>query len=125
MQNTSPLLTKQYVASGAIGGRRVVKLTDEQTAVIASAATDKVVGISGAVDAATTERQDVIHAGGAEAICGGTIAAGDLVTSDANGAVIVAAAAGGSNVRCVGTALAAGVSGDIIPVLVHLSMFQG
>ena len=125
MNTTRPTRVANFVASGAIGGRRIVKLSDEQTALLAGAATDKAVGISDKPGAADTERCDVVLSGGAELILGGTVVVGDLIMSDAAGAGVVAAAAAGSNVRTIGIALAAGVSGDFIPVEVCIGSFQG
>ncbi len=71
------------------------------------------------------DRIDVVRTGIAEVEYGGTIAAGDLLMSDASGRAIVAAAAAGSNVRFMGVAEVAGVIGDIGSLMLEPGSFQG
>lgn len=51
-------------------------------------------------------------------VLGGTVAAGDYVSSDANGKAVTATATAGATTgtRIVGQALAAGVAGDLVPI---------
>ena len=56
---------------------------------------------------------------------GGTVTRGNFVTTDASGFGAAAAPAAGTNNRVIGRALWSGVSGDIIPVLLSLTQFQG
>jgi len=122
------ILTKNYTAEGTIGACLIVKGGSNDYGVLqASAGADKTLGITVADIStyASGDSVDVVVMGIADLTLGGTVARGDLLMSDANGCGIVAAAAGGSNVRVIGRAEISGVSGDIIPVLVLPSMFQG
>jgi uncharacterized protein DUF2190 len=119
-------LTKSYTAEGAISANRIVKVGAADWGVLQAAAVgDKSIGVSTEIDAASGERVDVVHEGIADLKLGGTVARGDLLTSDASGQGVTAAPAGGTNNRIVGMALVSGVSGDVIPVLVNPSSFQG
>jgi hypothetical protein len=123
----TPTLTRTFTAGGTIGLNRVVIPGAADGAVVqAAAATGALIGVcrqpGGAVSG---ERCDVDVAGVTEVVAGGTITRGALLTSDANGAVIAATAAAGSNVRVIGIALVSAASGDIIPVLLAPGSFQG
>lgn len=119
-------LTKSYTAEGAIGANLIVKVGAADYGVLVAAAVGDVsIGISTEVAAASGERIDVIHAGIADLKIGGNVTRGAFLTSDASGQGVVAAPAGGTNNRIIAVALTAGVSGDIIPVLVQPMSFQG
>lgn len=119
-------LTKSYTAEGAITANTIVKVGAADYGVLAAAAVaDKSIGISTDIAAASGERCDVVHSGIADLKLGGTVARGDLLTSDASGFGVTAAPAAGTNNRIVGEALISGVSGDLIPVLVIPGSFQG
>lgn len=119
-------LTKSYTAEGAISANRFVKVGAADYGVLAAAAaTDKIIGISTEIDASTGERTDVVHEGIADLKLGGTVARGDLLTSDASGQGVTAAPAAGSNNRVGAMALVSGVVGDIIPVKVLQGSLQG
>lgn len=112
------------IASGAVTKNFIAKLTSDTQAALASAATDKLMGVF-LNDAADTEYVDVQTAGTAEVKAGGTVNVGDPVTSDANGKAVASAPAGGSNNRIVGFALVGAVSGDIFPIRLALGSLQG
>jgi hypothetical protein len=117
---------KQYIAETAITPNLIVKFgSTDDYAVLAAAGTDKVMGVSGNVGGDAGGRVDIIKAGIADVIAGGTFARGDLLMSDAAGKAIVAAASAASNVRVIGTAEASAVSGDIVGVLISPCSFQG
>ena len=119
-------LTKSYIAEGAIGAGLIVKVGAADYGVLVAAAVgDKSIGISTEIAATTGDRTDVIHSGIADLKLGGTVARGDFLTSDASGQGVTAAPAAGTNNRIIGMALIAGVSGDIIPVIVEPMSFQG
>lgn len=119
-------LTKNYLAEGAISANRLVKVGAADYGVLQAAAVgDKIIGITTEIDAASGERVDVVHEGIADLKLGGTVARGDLLTSDATGQGVVAAPAGGTNNRIGAMALISGVIGDIIPVKVMQGTFQG
>ncbi|PPQ17959.1 DUF2190 domain-containing protein [Bradyrhizobium sp. AC87j1] len=119
-------LTKSYTAEGAISANTIVKVGANDYGILqGAAATDKLIGISTEIPAISGERADVVHEGIADLKLGGTVARGDLLTSDATGQGVTAAPAAGSNVRIIGMALISGVVGDIIPVKVAPGSLQG
>lgn len=68
---------------------------------------------------------DIVTDGIFPGIAGGSITRGDPLTSDAAGAVITAAPAGGVNLACIGHALASAASGDRVPVQISRFILQG
>lgn len=119
-------LTKSYTAEGAISAQRIAKVgANDWGALQGAAVSDKLIGITTEVDAASGDRVDVIHEGIADLKLGGTVARGDLITSDASGQGVTAAPSAGTNNRIVGMAIVSGVSGDVIPVLLSIGSFQG
>ena len=107
---------------------------DDNTLSLATASTQELIGVFQHTTAAAGAEVRVMLSGITELKIGGTVTRGNLITSDASGqgvaatqhthtentaasytqnAVTVAASA----VRVIGKALASGVSGDIIPVL--------
>ena len=119
-------LTKSYNAEAAVPANRIVRFgAADYGVVLASAATDALVGVSTEIAADPNERIDVIHQGIADVQLGGTVTRGALITSNATGQGVAAAPAAGANNRYIGTALIAGVSGDIIPVLLNPGSIQG
>lgn len=111
------ILKKAFVAGGAIAVNRLVKFgADDNTVVVATAATDPVIGVSDdAHDAATGDRCDVFLCGIADVKLGvGGITRGLLIGSDATGQGVAVSTIGN---RSVGVALMTGVAGDIVPVL--------
>lgn len=113
------LLSKTYVAGGAIAANCFVKFgADDNTVVAAAAATDAIIGVNDNIARVTGDRTDVIHIGIADVKLGtGGITRGAEVTSDATGQGV----AGASTNRIGGVALTSGVAGDIVPVLVQLA----
>lgn len=114
---TTGYLTKGYTATTAVGKRVLVKFGAADGAVVpAAAATDLIIGVSTEIDTAIGERCDVLLVGNiGEVIAGGTIARGDMLTSNASGAAITTVTAGN---RYVGIAEVSGVAGDIISFIV-------
>ncbi|MEK6798023.1 MAG: capsid cement protein [Planctomycetota bacterium] len=108
-------LSKSFTAGGAITKNAIVMFgADDNTVVVATAATDKLLGVALAA-AASGERVEVQLQGVAEVALGGTVARGADVPSGAAG-VGGALAAAIPIKSSVGRAMASGVSGDIIPV---------
>lgn len=106
-------LVKNYVAGAAIVANRIIKHgASDAVMVQATAAADKSVGVSDA-DAASGARVDVVLSGTTDVQYGGAVTRGDLLTADANGKAVVAAAGN----RVIGVALVSGVAGDIGEVL--------
>jgi hypothetical protein len=123
-----PGLTKAMVAEAAVLPYRVVKFgTADGQVVQSAAAADAHVGIADNLGQVTAgARVDVILDDIADAEAGAAIARGALLSVDSQGRVITAAAAAGTNVRTIGTALAsAAAAGEIIPVNVTAGTFQG
>ncbi len=117
MSSSTPLI-KSFKASAAIAGNRFVKAG---TGVVtqASANTDKILGISERLGADSGGTADLVVDGWYELKLGGTVAFGDPLTADSNGCGVVAAPVTNTIVRIGAFAMDAGVSGDIIPVLVR------
>ncbi|WP_290889393.1 capsid cement protein [Arenimonas sp.] len=123
---SNQLLTKAFLAGGAIPAGSLVKFgADDNTVVVSAAAADAHIGVVESFDVASGERCDVVMAGIAEVKIGGGITRGGPVTSNASGQGVAAAPAAGTNNGVIGRALASGVSGDVIPVLVVPGTFQG
>ena len=120
-------LTKSFTSEALIGAFRIIKPGAAAFgAVQGAAATDRLLGITTEVAVDTIgERVDVIMNGIADLKLGGTVAAGDLITSDATGQGVLAAPAAGVNNRIIGVAIIAGVIGDIIPVSIEPGSIQG
>lgn len=112
----SEILIKSFVPGAAIAGYRIVKHDTADTTVIQSAAAaNSHIGVSSHPGAAATDDTvDVVVAGITEVECGGSVTRGVQLTSDADGKAV----AGAAGNRVVGVAMASGVSGDIIPVLI-------
>lgn len=124
----NPTLVKPVTAGGTVGERRILKphASNVGQFIEATAAADALVGTCMQPGGATAgQPMDMGMGGILEVICGGTIAAGAPVTSNGSAAAIAAAPATGANVRCLGFAYEAGVSGDIIRVLYAPHTLQG
>lgn len=119
-------LTKNFNATGAIPAYSLVKFgANDGEVVAAAAATDKIIGVTTEIAAASGERCDVQVDDIGFVLLGGTVTRGDLITSDVNGAGVTAAPAAGVNNRILGIAMKSGVSGDIIDVLIYPGSVQG
>ncbi len=103
-------LQKTLVAGAAVSANRIVKFgATDKNAILAAAATDKSIGISDNLGADSGEAFDVIISGIASVTYGGTVAAGDLLTSDSTGRAIATTTA---THRIIGVAMLDGVIGD-------------
>lgn len=118
-------LVKSFNAGAAVRGRRLVAIGAADFAVTEASASAIMVGVSTEYDTALADQVDVVLAGIAEVVLGGTVARGARVTADANGQGVAAAPAAGVNANVVGFALASGVVGDIVPVLIQPHSLQG
>lgn len=115
---------KGYPAGGAIAARRIVKFSTT-TVVQGAAATDSIVGINGELAAAQGEIADINFVGLALVECGGNVAVGAPVTSDANGKAVTAAPGAGVNNRVIGFMLEAGADGEHRLCLISPCVMQG
>lgn len=112
----NPGLIKTYDAGAAISPYTLVKFTTTDFQVVpAAAATDAICGVSTECTVASGDRVDVIHTEIAYVTAGGTIAAGDCLTSDANGHAITTTTA---NNRTIGFARQSAVAGDVFEALI-------
>ena len=113
-------------AEGAINKYSIVKFGANDYGVLqAGASTDKILGVTTEIAAASGEPCDVITDGFASLALGGTVTRGDWLTSDASGNAVTAAPSTGVNAQVVGKALQSGVAGDVIEVLVEVGVIQG
>ena len=104
---------KNFEAEGEIGPYVIVTHGTADYAVkAATGATVALVGTTDELGKLSNGRVDVCTGGIPEVALGGTVAAGDPLTSDASGKAVKATAAGN---RILGFALVSGASGDIIP----------
>lgn len=109
-------LVKAFVATTAVGQYLLVRATSGGAG-LATAATDPLIGVCDSPKgAAQGEAMDVVLSDIAQVRYGGTVAAGDLLTSDAQGRAIATTTAGQ---RVVGIALVAGAVDDIGSVLLN------
>lgn len=105
-------LFRGRVAEGAVAALLIVKAgTADMSCVVAAAATDKLLGTSDELDHVTGEVVDVAVGAVPKVRLGGTVAAGDALTSDANGKAIATTTTGN---RIIGFAEIAGVLNDVI-----------
>lgn len=108
----TPVHHRPRVAEAAVEGYRIVKPgTADMSCVKASAATDKLLGTSDELDHAIGEIVDVAAIPVARVRLGGTVGAGDALTSDANGKAIATTTTGN---RTIGFAETAGVADQVI-----------
>lgn len=116
----NPGLTKNYVAQGAIGSRRIVKFgTADRTVAICSASDDLQIGVTAPnIDLADGDRGDVVRSGLAEVVYGGNVTRGDWLTSDADGAAVACAPGAGTADQSIGKAEVSGAAGDFGLVMI-------
>ncbi len=118
---------KTFVAAAALSHRMLVVFTTNDGEVnAAAAATGKIAGVVDQPGGAKSgERVDVVLFGPAEVVAGGTIAAGDFITSDADGNAVAAAPATGVNNVVAGRSLTKAVEDDIVKVFINPGSLQG
>lgn len=116
-----PTLIRAYEATAAIAAYKIVKFSDAANSskiAPASVNTDPVLGVSGSMPAAISDMADVVQHGIGLVTLGGTVTAGAELTTDASGNAIVAVPTAAVFMSVIGKALAPGVAGDVIEVLV-------
>lgn len=123
-------MIKSHYASKDFDPYLFVKHADETHITPATASTDNLIGVKTNIPALKDKVGDVVWQGPAELKLGGTVKAGDRLTSDANGCGVVAdgttvditsgepptATVKADVVKAI--ACADGVKGDVIPVCV-------
>ncbi len=119
MAGHSTLLTKGFIASGAVPARSIVIFgAGDGLVAAAGAAADLSIGVSSELGALDGEPCDVHLAGVGEVVLSGAVARGERLTAGAGGT----AAKGAAGNKIIGVALASGVAGDIIPMLISPSV---
>jgi hypothetical protein len=112
---------KNYTAQGTIPPYRIVKFgSADRAVVIAAAATDLLIGVTGRYkdSVVSGDQVDVIRDDFCEVELGGTVTRGQPLTSDAIGKAITATVAGS---RVIGYAEVSGVLGDIVWMMIEPS----
>lgn len=123
----NPRFTKTYDCDVALAPYQIVKPSGSSAFGVApaAAATDAIWGVTTEIASAVGEPADVVHSGTPFVQLGGTVAAGDWLTSDANGHAVTAAPASGQVANVLGRARYAGVTGDVIEVLISIGQVHG
>lgn len=98
---------------------------DDDTFSQATASTEDLVGVFQHTTAAANDRVRVMVDGISRVKLGGTVTRGNPITADAAGKGVAAAPGAGVNANIIGRAMASGVNGDIIPVLLSPGRIQG
>lgn len=121
-----PTLIRGYEASAAVAAFKIVRFSEVSTTARISqstANTDPVLGVSGSLAQVVGDMVDVTMAGIGLVTLGGTVTAGAELTTDASGNAIAAVPTAGVFMSVVGKALAPGVAGDVIEILVSPRAF--
>lgn len=98
---------------------------DDDTMSVATASTEALCGVFQHTTATAADEVRVMLDGISRVVLGGTVTRGDLLTSDAAAKAVAIGAVAGTNYNSIGRALASGVAGDIIPVLLNFVRPQG
>jgi hypothetical protein len=120
-------IIKNYIAETAIGHRALVKSgTADGKVVVATAATDDIIGVADAPGgAAVNARLDIVLLGEAEVISGGAIPRFGYITAGAAGAAVAAAPAASVNNGVGGRVFVSAVSGDFVKAFINPTRIQG
>jgi hypothetical protein len=112
-------IEKSIKAGAAVTAYTVAKFgTDDETMIPAAANTDLLAGIFQHNAASGAEVRVMLTGIGRLKLGTGGITRGAPVTVDASGQGIALSGAAGTNVQSIGIAMASGVAGDIVPVLI-------
>lgn len=117
---------RSILAQVAIAAYLIIKHgTADNTATLATAATDKLIGVNEALNKDAGEMIDYPTAGTGQVRLGGNVTRGDPITADAASKGVTAAPAAGANVRIIGFALQSGVLNDVIDYQIAPGLMQG
>jgi hypothetical protein len=117
---------KSFSITGALGAGLLVAFTANRGEVApATAGTQKLAGPIDLASKAAGDMVDIPMWGMSKVKLGGTVAAGDKLTADANSKAVVAAAVEDATVYVVGEALEPGVTNDVIWYRVAPSVIVG
>lgn len=98
---------------------------DDDTLSAATASGEELVGIFQHTTEAAADEVRVMLTGISRVVLGDTVTRADWLTADSNAEGVAASPSAGVNASVIGRALASGVSGDIIPVLLAPGQIQG
>lgn len=117
----------RYIADAAIGKYLIAKFGNaDGDADLATAATDKLLGVNCDVPAATGEGVDICRLGSTPVIYGGNVTRGDYLVAGADGkAVAMTLPVAGASVEVLGKAEVSGVANDIGSVYVNPQTVYG
>lgn len=119
-------IQKSFKCTAATAAFIIVKFgADDDTIAAGTASTEELIGISQHATTVAGEEIRIAMSGISELKLGGTVTRGARITSDASGQGVEIGAVAGTNYNSIGMALASGVAGDIIPVLICQSRPQG
>jgi hypothetical protein len=110
--------------TGGVGENLIVRPVAGGKVAVASGSTAALTGVA-LYDAAAGQTATIQVAGIARVKLGGTVSAGDPITSNASGQGVAAAPAAGVNAWIVGIAQESGVAGDLIDVQIAPGRIQG
>jgi len=110
--------------TGGLSENLLVRVTTGKKAATANGSNTAIIGVS-LYDTPAGQAATIQVSGIARVKLGGAVAAGDPITSNASGQGVIANPAAGVNAYIVGIALEAGVSGDLIDVLLSPGRIQG
>ena len=117
---------RSVLASVAIAAFLIIRHgAADNTAALATASTDALIGTNEALGKTTGEMVDYPTAGTGEVALGAVVTRGDPLTADATSRAITAAPAAGVNARIIGFALQSGVAGDVIDYQIAPGRIQG
>jgi len=119
-------IEKSVKGTAAVAAYTIAKFgADDDTMSSATASSEELVAVFQHATSAAGEEVRVMLEGITRLALGGTVTRGGLITSDANAKGVAIGAVAGTNYAVIGRALASGVSGDIIPMLLSPSRAQG
>jgi hypothetical protein len=126
MMGATSGIEKSVKCTAAVAAFTLAKFgADDDTLSTASASSDDIIGVFQHATSSASEEVRVMLTGISRVKLGGTVARGGWITSDASGQGVAIGSTAGTNYSALGRALASGVSGDIIPVLLEVGRPQG
>ena len=119
-------ISKAFTAGEAIATEGLLAKfgSDDNTVMLATAATDAIIGVF-MHSAALGETVRVAYDGMPNVKAGGAITRGDLLTADASGKAVLANPASGTNNTIIGRAQKSGVLDDMVPAYLTHTSLQG
>ncbi|MES1977548.1 MAG: hypothetical protein V4451_05895 [Pseudomonadota bacterium] len=122
----APLQHRTLLAQALTAGFLILKHgTVDNSAALATASTDLLVGTNDSLEKSAGETIDYPTAGTGQVKLGGNITRGQPITSDAASKGIYANPGAGVNARIIGFALQSGVADDVIDYHIAPGLIQG